>query len=832
MTWLMGAKTTVVVREGEAAANGEQRRQRLRGRLLVILTVVAAFAVIFPLWRHFKKVGEPEVAARHRPKADESAAAPLILAPTTQQQTVNTIQPSSHTAEVHVPRGVDLAEYVGAAQCAECHREIYDRQTRSRKANGLATGGDFYRRHGLPLPAELNDQATGWRYRVAADGDLLQLEVSKGNESARVDMDYAVGSGQRGLTFVRDLDADHYQQLRLSYYADSDSWDITPGLEGDHPATAAEALGPLVPKRSSLACLPCHASKLVQDAGKIDPDRSRFGVNCERCHGPGLDHVTSARAGGALKKMRAPSLSAALSRWQRARDGQRGEDPRNQLLQLVASANDERLIRDAYVCGECHGLHRMGIPADDLRLSRFHFPALLASRCYQESATKLRCTDCHDPHGDSVHGDERHSVAVCIQCHSVEAAASADESASPPPQAKTCPQNPRAGCITCHMPSRTPMYRARFTHHRIGIYRDVAAIGEPAPSGPQDSAKAQNPRPKTDTLNPRSKIQNPKSVAGWCDWPADAPQPAISPFDSAQANKHQQQWADYLKLPLEYTNSIGMKFVLIPPGEFTMGSTAVEIEQTLKQIDPSDKYWQESVKSESPAHHVVLTQPLYLAVHEVTQKEYETVMGKNPSYFAKTGPDPYWIEKLADIDTGNHPVEGVSWNDATEFCAQLSKQEGLKPFYLRAGETVTPLDGTGYRLPTEAEWEFACRAGTTTRFWCGDNEVIPVGWFGGNSGGRTHEVEELSSNAFGLFDVLGNVWEWVQDASESTYYQRCAPSAINPVCQFSAGRQRVLRGGDWLYGACNSRSSVRLANAPSNRFFSIGFRVGLLATTH
>ena len=807
---------------------------------LLILFLLAVPVTLALAMRNWHEVGPPpskgfrDIAPEGEDEQSASAA-PLIVAPTSQPPTANTVQPGSHTREIVVPRGGDLAGYVGAAECADCHREIYNRQTHSSKANGLATGGDYFRRHGLPLPAELNDQATGWRYRVAARGDLLELAVSKGKESARVVMEYAVGSGQRGLTFVRDLDADYYQQLRLSYYADSDSWDITPGLEGDHPATAAEALGSLVPKRSSLACLPCHASQLVQEAGKIDPDLSHFGVDCERCHGPGLDHVTAARAGGELKKMRAPSLSAALSRWQRARDERRAEDPQNQLLALVASANDERLLRDAYVCGECHGLHRMGLPADDLRLSRFHFPALVASRCYQESATKLRCTDCHDPHGDPVHGDPVHGddrpyVAVCLQCHSVPSAASADESASPP-AAKTCPQNPRAGCISCHMPPRTPIYRARFTHHRIGIYRDLAATDEPAASRPKHSTKTEHRRSQTASLDPRSNTRPPKLVDGWHGWPADAPQPAVSPFDAAQANRHQQQWADYLKLPLAYTNSIGMKFVLIPPGEFTMGSTAVEIEQTLQQIDPKDRYWQDCVKSEAPAHAVVLTQPFYLAVHEVTQKEYETVMGRNPSYFAKTGPDPYWIERLAGIETGNHPVEGVSWNDAAEFCAQLSKQEGLKPFYFRAGETVTSLEGTGYRLPTEAEWEFACRAGTTTRFWSGDNdqEAILAGWFGGNSGGRTHEVEELSSNPFGLFDVHGNVWEWVQDVSEWTFYKRCAAGAIDPVCLFSAGRPRVLRGGDWLYGACNCRSSVRLANAPSNRFFSIGFRVALMA---
>jgi len=198
-----------------------------------------------------------------------------------------------------------------------------------------------------------------------------------------------------------------------------------------------------------------------------------------------------------------------------------------------------------------------------------------------------------------------------------------------------------------------------------------------------------------------------------------------------------------------------MKFVLIPPGEFTMGSTAEEIAAALKDVG-EDKHGQECIKSEAPQHKVILKQPIYLGVNEVTQAEYEKVMGVNPSHFAPMGMGK---EAVAGLETADQPVEMVSWNDAAEFCAKLSEQEKLKPFYFRAGETITPLDGTGYRLPSEAEWEFACRAGTATKYWIGDKDedLVRAGWFGGNSGGRTHAAGELRANPLGLYDIHGNV---------------------------------------------------------------------------
>ncbi|MCX7409214.1 MAG: formylglycine-generating enzyme family protein [Planctomycetales bacterium] len=164
------------------------------------------------------------------------------------------------------------------------------------------------------------------------------------------------------------------------------------------------------------------------------------------------------------------------------------------------------------------------------------------------------------------------------------------------------------------------------------------------------------------------------------------------------------------------------------------------------------------INSEGPQHKVILTQPIYLGVHEVTQGQYVQVMGKNPCHFAPMGAGK---DVITGMDTTNHPVEMVNWNDAAEFSAKLSPRDKLKPFHSRADETVTRLGGTGNRLPSEAEWEFACRAGTTSKYWTGSNDadLIQTGWFIVNSGGRTHAVGELKSNPFGLYDMHGNVWD-------------------------------------------------------------------------
>ena len=174
----------------------------------------------------------------------------------------------------------------------------------------------------------------------------------------------------------------------------------------------------------------------------------------------------------------------------------------------------------------------------------------------------------------------------------------------------------------------------------------------------------------------------------------------------------------------DLTNSIGMRLVRIEPGSFQMGS-------------PDEK----------PQHQVLITRPFFLGIHEVTQGQYQAVMGENPSMF-----------KGSD----HLPVEGVSWLDAVNFCNKMSEKDKRTPFYRINGTDVANVGGNGYRLPTEAEWEYACRAGSTTLYPFGD-DVSKLGehaWFSNNSDGKTHPVGQKSPNAWGLYDMLGNVWEW------------------------------------------------------------------------
>jgi len=281
--------------------------------------------------------------------------------------------------------------------------------------------------------------------------------------------------------------------------------------------------------------------------------------------------------------------------------------------------------------------------------------------------------------------------------------------------------------------------------------------------------------------------------------------------NSASRKSAKSKGADALQQG-SISNSIGMTLKLIPAGEFFMGSPDSDME---------------AEKHEKPSHRVRISKPFYLGVREVTQAQYEAVMGNNPSWFSANGGGR---DKVAGQSTDRYPVENVSWLDAVQLCNKLSDKERKKPFYEIDGKDIRVPDwnGQGYRLPTEAEWEYACRANasTPTRYSFGlyAAELGESGWFEGNSENRTHPVGQKKPNGFGLYDMHGNVWEWCWDWYGEGYYNQSA--ADDPTGPAEASH-RVIRGGSWGSGPRIARSALRDWYVPGLRFNDLGFRLVL-----
>jgi formylglycine-generating enzyme required for sulfatase activity len=259
--------------------------------------------------------------------------------------------------------------------------------------------------------------------------------------------------------------------------------------------------------------------------------------------------------------------------------------------------------------------------------------------------------------------------------------------------------------------------------------------------------------------------------------------------------------------PRTLTNSIGMQFVLIPAGEFWMGSTPEEIAWATTEAQKNDQWILEHIPSEAPRHRVRISRPFYLGVYAVTQAEYQRVMGTNPSDFSAHGGQ---AAKVAGQDTRRFPVENVSWQEAVDFCRRLSECEKSSRWK--------------YRLPTEAEWEYACRAGSTTKWFFGDDgaALANYAWFDGNSGGMPHPVGQKRPNAWGLYDMQGNVWQRCADWADKAYY--AASPGQDPKGP-SSGTLRVDRGGGWDATVIRCRSAERGGGLPASKTRYLGFRV-------
>ncbi|NLY02917.1 MAG: SUMF1/EgtB/PvdO family nonheme iron enzyme [Rhodopirellula sp.] len=327
-------------------------------------------------------------------------------------------------------------------------------------------------------------------------------------------------------------------------------------------------------------------------------------------------------------------------------------------------------------------------------------------------------------------------------------------------------------------------------------------------------AEGVKPTQEADTVPGRALLSDASS----------SPPLAIAPFDAAQARKHQEAWAAYLKLPVEETNSIDMKLIVIPPGEFDMGSS--ESPEELVKVLAQNKANPEDFRQEQPQHRVRISKAFYLGQHEVTVGQFRRFV-EDASYKTEAERDGRggsgWnaserkferaVAKYTWRNTGffqddNHPVVNVSWNDVMEFCKWLSRMEKRT-----------------YRLPTEAEWEYACRAGSTTTWWFGDDEsrLGDHAWYGSNSDGATHPVGQKQPNPWSLYEIYGNVYERCADWYEESYYAT-SPS-VDPIGPPS-GTKRVARGGSLGGSPVYVRSAYRgMGTSPDQRDVGTGFRI-------
>ena len=228
----------------------------------------------------------------------------------------------------------------------------------------------------------------------------------------------------------------------------------------------------------------------------------------------------------------------------------------------------------------------------------------------------------------------------------------------------------------------------------------------------------------------------------------------------------------------------GFEMVLIPGGTFTMGDASIP---------------------DAPPHKVTVS-PFYMDTHEVTQAMYEDLIGNNPAKF--------------DQDDKN-PIEQVRWTQAVRYCNARSENEKLKPCY-NEDPWACDFSANGYRLPTEAEWEYACRAGTATKYWFGDDPQ-PLGasaWFKGNSAQKTHPVGGKPANPWGLFDIHGNVFEWCNDWYAADYYKTSPEKDPRGP---EKGEKRLLRGGAWSSAPEKCTSAYRYSDMPTNPDSCLGY---------
>jgi hypothetical protein len=343
----------------------------------------------------------------------------------------------------------EAKQYVGDAVCAPCHTAISGRHgltghARSLRPVTIAANGRFFRN-----AQTIRDTKTDTAYRAAVQNGecILVSDGPDGKESLRAQI--ALGSARNGQTYLSQDRDTHWFILRLSYYTHAHGWDFTPGQEPDI-ASFADPKGQTLSLKQVRGCLSCHATSLLMTSNGPEARRSRFGVGCESCHGPGRAHVDSLRGPGA------------------------GTTRPIVPMERLKTASAARIMQ---ICGGCHSTlfdPHMDMPKTGESVSRFAATALAQSRCFQSSGT-LSCLTCHDPHTDVATNLAAYE-ADCLQCHR-ERAVVALQAAAPAARPRICKVNPRSGCIGCHMPTQSnPSFpHTLFHNHWIKIWTEGRA---------------------------------------------------------------------------------------------------------------------------------------------------------------------------------------------------------------------------------------------------------------------------------------------------------------------------------------------------------------------
>ena len=332
--------------------------------------------------------------------------------------------------------------FIGSARCASCHQSIYDTQQASLHAGTFFAGSELLKLS-WPEKAISDHFAPEVLHQFKRDGEQVKVETKVHDEVFRAVIEYAIGSGDRGMTLVGRDEKNRYLEIRLSKYRDVDDWDVTLGQRRLSP-TPSGYLGTPLSADELYGCVNCHTTDGHAALEKLKPLDADHSIGCERCHGPGANHIQALE--GKFKEL---------------------------AIERPGSMSADRVVK---MCGQCHSpLGNVVLNPEDKTTLRFQAVHFVKSRCYTESNGRLSCTTCHSPHRNA-ETSARFYESKCLSCHSAAVERGTDPSAAVEEKYAICPINATSDCLKCHMPvDRTAVPHASFSDHYIRVHREIPA---------------------------------------------------------------------------------------------------------------------------------------------------------------------------------------------------------------------------------------------------------------------------------------------------------------------------------------------------------------------